>query len=276
MSPPKPIGNIHATPPQRALSTRWIAIALLIANCAACERAETKSAPVTTSSPAGTSTAPSSTSAASRDEALVRVVHAIPNASAMDVLAGDLVAFDAVNFKSVTSYRALDGKRYVFAIRPAGMTNAKPLASNTEGLEDGKYYTVFALPGEGRSAHLRIVGDKLDQPAEGKARLRIVHAGNGIGSVDVYTAGTTGLFENVAFQSVSNYQDVTPVNGKIEVRPSGNANPVVMLPNAHLEAGRFYTMVVVGSARSADAAKVGTPLEAFIIEDMLSPPTTAR
>jgi hypothetical protein len=262
MSPPKPISNIHATPPR-------IAIALLLIASAACERAETKSVAVTTSAPAGTSIAPSSASAAGRDEALVRVVHAIPNAAAMDVLAGDLVVFDAVNFKSVTSYRALDGKRYLFALRPAGMTNAKPLSSNTEALEDGKYYSVFALPGEGRSVHLRVVSDKLDQPADGKARLRLVHGGNGVGSIDISTTGST-LFENVAFRSVTDYLDVMPLNGKIEARPAGAANAVVMLPNAHLEAGRFYTMVVVGSINGAP------PLEAFIIEDMLSPPSTSR
>lgn len=189
----------------------------------------------------------------------------------MDVLAGDLVLFDAVNFKSVTAYRALDGKRYRFALRPAGMTNAKPLSSNTEAVEDGNYYTVFALPGEDRSVHLRLVGDKLDRPADGKARLRLVHGGNGLGSVDVHAGGiAAALFENVAFQSVTAYLDVLPVNGKIEVRQAGAANAVVMLPNVHLEAGRFYTMVVVGSTTAVP------PLEAFIVEDMLAAPTTAR
>ena len=267
MSPPKPISNIQAT-------GGAVAIALLLISGAACERAETKSAAVTTSSPAGTSTAPSATAAASRDEALVRVVHAIPNASAMDVFAGDLAVFEAVNFKSVTSYRALDGKRYAFALRPAGMTNAKPLSSNTEGLVDGNYYTVFALPGEGRTAHLRVVSDKLDQPADGRARLRVVHGGNDVGSVNVYASGaTSALVENLAFQSVTDYQDVAPVSGRIEVRPVGGVNAVVILPNAHLEAGRFYTMVIVGNAR---ADRAGPPLEAFIIEDMLAPPATAR
>jgi hypothetical protein len=107
--------------------------------------------------------------------------------------------------------------------------------------------------------------------AEGKARLRIVHGGNGVGSVDVHSSGlTTPLFENVAFQSVSDYHDVTPVNGTLDVRPAGGGNTVVMLPNAHLEAGRFYTMVVVGSINGAP------PLEAFIIEDMLAPASTTR
>ena len=121
MSPANRVSNIHA-----------MAFAALLLSLG-CDRAETRTAPVTTNSPAGSSTAPSSASAASRDEALVRVVQAIPYAPALDVFAGDLVVFDALNFKSVTSYRALDGKRYAFAIRPAGMTNAKPLASQYRG-----------------------------------------------------------------------------------------------------------------------------------------------
>lgn len=258
MSPSNRVSNIHAIG----------LVAVLFA--LGCDRAETRTAVVTTNSPAGSSTAPSSTSAASRDEALVRVVHAIPYAPALDVYAGDLVIFDALNFKSVTSYRALDGKRYSFALRPAGMTNAKPMASNTEGLEDGSYYTVFALPGERRTAHMRIVTDKLDKPADGRLRLRVVHAGDGVGAVDVRATGNDGaLFEAIDFQAVSDYREIGPVNGPIEIRAPGGA-PVITLPNAHLEAGRFYTLVLSGSARTTPA------LEAFIIEDTLAPPRTTR
>ena len=258
MSPVKRLSNIHA-----------IAFAVVLISLG-CDRTETRSAAVTTNSPAGSSTAPSSTSAASRDEALVRVVHASPYPPALDVFAGDLVLFDAVNFKSVSSYRALDGKRYPFALRPAGMTNAKPLASNTEGLQHGSYYTVFALPGENRTVQMRVVTDKLDRPADGKLRLRVVHAGDGVGAVDVRATGTEGtLFEGVAFQTVSDYREIGPVNGPVEIRAPGGA-PVVTLPNAHLEAGRFYTLVLAGSSRATP------PLEAFIIEDTLVPPTTTN
>lgn len=268
MSPVKPISNFHA-----------IAITVLISSVVfalACERAETRTAPVTTSTPAGSSTAPSAAAAASRDEALVRVVHAIPFGSAMDVYAGDLLAFDAVGFKSVTSYRALDGKRYVFSLRPAGMTNAKPLATNTEGLEDGRYYSVFALPGEGRSVHLRVVSDRLDQPANGKSHVRIVHGGEGLDTVDILASGTSDpLLQGVKFQAVTDYQDVNPFTGALEVHSGGKS--VLMLPNAHLEANRFYTMVIVGRSRAGALAKAdGGGLEAFIVEDQLAPPTTAR
>jgi hypothetical protein len=254
MSPAKPISNIQA-----------ITAAVLICSLAAiaCDRAETRTAPVTTSTPAGSSTAPSAAAASSRKEALVRVVHAIPFGSAMDVYAGDLLAFDAVGFKSVTTYRALDGKRYAFSLRPAGMTNAKPLATNTEGLENGRYYSVFALPGDGRSAQLRVVGDDLDRPANGKSRLRVVHGGDGLDSVDIRTSGAnTELLTGVKLRDVTGYQDVDAFNGTIEVRTGDTA--VLLLPTAHLEAGRFYTMVIVGNARGSP------PLEAFIIEDHVS------
>ena len=259
MSPAKPISNIHAMTIQYTVASLLICSALTIA----CERAETRTAPVTTSTPTGSSTAPSAAAASSRDEALVRVVHAVPFASAMDIYAGDLVAFDAVGFKSVTSYRALDGKRYAFSLRPAGMTNAKPLATNTEGLEDGHYYSVFALPGEGRSVQLRVVSDRLDRPANGKTRLRIVHAGDGLETVEIRKSGAAdALLAGVKFRDVTDYQDVDAFNGAIEVRSGGKT--MLMLPNAHLESGRFYTMVVVGSVQGTP------PLEAFIIEDQLS------
>jgi hypothetical protein len=183
------------------------------------------------------------------------------------VYAGDLLAFDGVGFKTVTGYRALDGKRYVFSLRPAGMTNAKPLASNTEGLEDGRCYSVFALPGDGRGVRLRVVNDQLDRPPNGQARLRIVHGGEGLDTADIRVAGAANpLIAGVKFLAVTDYQDVSPFNGALEVQSGGNT--VLVLPNAHLEANRFYTMVIVG--------RTGSGREAFIIEDRLAPPATAR
>ena len=236
---------------------------------ASCDRAETNStSPVTTTSPAGTSTAPSAAVAERRDEALVRVVHAIPAGAPVDIYAGDLTVFDNLSYKSVTAYRALDGKRYMFAVRPAGMANAKPLSSNTEGLHDGDYYTVFALPGDGHTAHLRVVQDVMTAPAAGKARLRVIHGGADAGEVDIYAAGTpAALFDGVDFQAVTQYEDVDPIKGEIEVRAGGQTAPLVKVPIAHIEANKFYTLVIVGRVRS-------TPkIEAFLIEDALKPET---
>src|SRR6188474_2387523 len=199
--------------------------AVLIAS--ACDQTETSSAKITSSSPAGTSTVPSSDAAKQRDNALVRVVHAVPSGTTFDLFAGDLLLFDGLGFKTVTPYRAVDGKRYAFALRPAGMTQAKPLSSNTEDLKDGDFYTAFAMPGDGHGPLLRVVNDHLDSPASGKARLRVVHAGIDAGLIDVRSAGSSNvLFDDVEYQTVSEYKDVAPMNGQIEVVGAGPSAPI--------------------------------------------------
>jgi len=246
------------------MTARLIAIATLaavVAIAAACDRTDTNTAPVTSSTPAGTSTAPSSASAKHRDEALMRIVDAAPSGTNLDVFAGDLLFFEGLAFKAVTPYRAIDGQRYAFALRPAGMPRAKPLSSNTEDLKDGDYYTAFAMPGDGPGPHLRIVNDHLDQPSTDTARLRVVHAGVDAGRIHLRPAGGAGdIFGGVDYQAVTDYREVAPVNGAIQV-VGEDAAAVLATANLHLEAGRFYTLVIVGHARSTPS------LEAFLIED---------
>lgn len=246
--------------------TLLIAITTALAvSTAACDRTESSNAPITTTSPAGTSTAPSPESARHRDEALVRIVNASFGGN-VDLFAGDLLLFDGLAFKTVTPYRALDGQRYAFALRPAGMPQAKPLDSNTEGLVDGGFYTAVVLPDEGRAPRLRIVSDTLAKPASGKARLRVIHGGADAGRIVVRAAGAgDALVDGVEYQSVTDYQDVTPVSGVVEIVADAASAPVLASFSTHMEAGRFYTIVIAGRTRSAPT------LEAFLIEDALSP-----
>lgn len=250
---------------KRIMNARFPFIATMAAIlmiAAACDRTDTSTAPVTTSSPAGTSTAPSSESAKHRDEALMRVVYAAPSDVNVDLFAGDLLFFDGLAFKGVTPYRAIDGKRYAFALRPAGMPQAKPFSSNTEDLKDGDFYTAFAMPSDGHGPDLRIVGDHLDQPAAGKARVRVVHAGVDAGTIHIRPEGATDdLFGAVDYRAVTGYRDIAPINGAIQVLGDDASKPVLATVNLHLEAGRFYTIVIVGNARSTPS------LEAFFIED---------
>lgn len=54
----------------------------------------------------------------------------------------------------------------------------------------------------------------------------------------------------------------------LDVRPAGKNNSVITVPNLKVEAGKIYTILIMGQAQ-------GTPaLEAFIIEDLLGPPIT--
>jgi hypothetical protein len=92
-----------------------------------------------------------------------------------------------------------------------------------------------------------------------------VHGGSDAGELDIRASGAgASLFEGVDFQAVTAYADIAPVNGAIDIHGEGRATPIASVP-AQIEAGRFYTLVIVGSARSAPR------LEAFLIEDAPSP-----
>lgn len=236
-----------------------LAIPLMLAGC---QRDNTEEAPVTTKSPAGTSTAPSSEVAEDRDTALLRVVHAIPGGGNVDVFADDTRAFDGLAFKAVTPYRELDGQRYTFRLRAAGQAQGDPLASNTEGLDDGDYYTAFAVPGDDDRAMLRVVQDDHSRPGEGKARVRVVHASRDVGEVDLYAVGRDdALFDGIDFQSVTDYDEVDAFTGSLQLKHEDDANVVLDVPNVRLDAGKSYTIVVVGRVKTAPR------LEAFVIED---------
>lgn len=259
------------SPSAMALARVVMTAMLVAAGAVACARGESSVAEVTTTSPAGQSTAPSSASLDGRDEAMVRVVHAVPAGAPLDLYAGDLAVFEGLAYKAVMPYRVVEGKRYVFAARPAGMPNAKPLSSNTEGLDDGEYYTVFALPGANNGVHLRVVDDLLTAPAEGRAKVRVVHGSADAGEVDLRVSGSdTALFDGVDFQSVTGYEEIEPVSGPLEIRREGETAPLTTIANTGFEAGRFYTIVIVGNVRS-------TPkLEAFVIEDAPTAPARSR
>jgi hypothetical protein len=281
-------------------AARAICLALPIVFVAACSQDSERNAPVTTTTPAGQSSAPPAAVAEKRDTALVRVVHAIPAGASVDVYADDNRVFDKVSFKDVTPYKELDGQRYSFNVYRAGAavmadartdtrpeatrgtadrtpargtsgSNDQALASNSEGLDDGDYYTIFALPGEdGNPAMLRVVEDRHERPNADRARVRVVNAAADTSEIDIFAQGQTDqLLGGIDFQSVSDYDEVNPFTGALEVRAHNDTTPVTTLPDIRLEAGKSYTIVVVGSRRRAPK------LEAFVIEDVVGAPTTA-
>jgi hypothetical protein len=235
-----------------------------------CEQRSTENEPITTTSPAGESTAPSSAAAERRDDALVRFVNAMPSKSVVDLYADDSRTFDSVGFRAVTPYREVDGQRYTFKLREGGTTQTTPLASNSEGLDDGDYYTVFAVPSDRGAAMLRIVEDDFSAPAEGKARVRVVHASGDVGELAVYERGRdTSLVGGVDFQSVTDYDEVDAWSGPLDIKAEGGESVLTTIPDASFEAGKVYTIVVIGNARTAPK------VEAFVIEDRIGVPAQA-
>jgi Domain of unknown function (DUF4397) len=251
---------------------RGLAAALLLVTAAGCARlGSEQTGPVTTTTEAGSTTAPAASEVAARKNALVRFVHAVPGLAPVDVYAGDSKAFDAVIYKYVTAYRELPGASAPFRLRLAGQETAEPLAQETKSLGTGRHHTVVALHvggsgllSKGTGIELRFLTDELEPPSAGKARVRVVNASPDLGEVDLYATGRAEpVLKGANTGAATAYAETEPAGAGLEVRRAGENITTLAVPGTKLEAGRLYTVFIVGGTKGT------AKLESFVIEDQL-------
>jgi hypothetical protein len=251
--------------------TRLSVLVLTLLFAAACSSESKQTQPVTTKTDSGTSTAPAAKDAQQRDKALVRVINAVPGNNSFDIFADDQKVFESVAFKTVTPYKELSDASRAFRLRRAGENPAsQPLAENSEGLSGGKHYTLMVVPGTNDRTTIELISDNLTTPAANKAQVRVIHASPDAGEVDIVDKqANKKMFSGVNFESETSYMDVDPMKTTLEVRQEGQDKPIVSLPNANFEKGKFYTIVVTGLAK-------GMPkLQTLLVEDQLGSGATA-
>ena len=171
--------------------TRTI-IALLAVAAQACSKSDNTR--VQSQSGGEATVSPSTDSAKANNEALVRVVNAIPGSGAIDVYAGDQ-KFVKVDFKEATPYETLTENTPNFKVVRAGAPDSTPLATENAIARDGHFYTVIALGSIGtrdsadRKVELDVMRDDLVPGDSSKARIRIFNAASGSGDLDVFVEG---------------------------------------------------------------------------------------
>jgi hypothetical protein len=205
----------------------------------------------------------------------VRVVHASPDAPAVDVLVNGAAAFTNAPFKGITDYAGLDAGSYAVAVVPTGATEPQVISA-TLTLDADKDYTVVAV---GKLADIEplVLTDNNAAPAAGKAHVRFVHASPDAPAVDIAVKGGPVIFSNVAFKGVGDYTPVDAGTYDLEVRLAGTDTVALDLPGIALADGAVYTVFAMGlaggepaltavlsedakhSAASAAAAPAGLP-----------------
>jgi hypothetical protein len=209
--------------------------------------------------------ATASISFAAEDPAKVRVVHASPDAPAVDVLVNDGRAFSNAPFKGITSYADLAPGTYNVKVVPAGATS--PVVINADlGLNAGMSYTVVAA---GMLANIEpiVLMDDSPVPAAGKAHVRFVHLSPDAPAVDIAVTGGPVVFANVPFKGVGAYTPVDAGTYDLEARVAGTGTVALSVPGVALVAGKAYTIYAVGLVGDQPA------LSAIASEDSIRIPT---
>jgi LPXTG-motif cell wall-anchored protein len=179
--------------------------------------------------------------------ARVRVVHASPDAPAVDVWVNGAVAFSNAPFQGITDYAELAPDSYQVQVSPTGAT--EPIVIDaTLDLAGGTDYTVVAV---GQLAEIEplVLVDNNSAPATGKAHVRFVHASPDAPAVDIAVAnGGPVLFSNVPFKGVGDYLPVDAGTYDLEARLAGTDTVALSVPGVSLADGAVYTIFAMGLA----------------------------
>jgi hypothetical protein len=174
----------------------------------------------------------------------VRVIHASPDAPAVDVKVEGEVAFANAPFTGVTDYAQLTRGRYDVEVVPAGADEPVVIDANLR-LKDRLDYTVIAL-GELANIEPLVLVDRNTVFSSRIAKVRFVHAGADAPAVDIAVKDGRVLARNLEFGEASRYLRVPAGEYDLEVRVAGTKTVALALDDIDLDGRTAYTAVVTG------------------------------
>ena len=197
-------------------------------------------------------------------EAEVRVVHASPDAPAVDVWVNGQPAITDLAFGEVSPYASLRAGQYDVQVVPTGATTPVVIDVQDLSLFFNTDYTVLAVNTLDKIEPLLLKDD--NRPAAVPfARVRFVHASPDAPAVDIAVEDGPVLFGNVSFKGVGDYVDVPAGVYNLEVRLAGTDTVALSLPAVALDGGTTYTAIAVGLAGGSPS------LRAVLAKDSESP-----
>lgn len=208
--------------------------------------------------------------------ACVNVIHASPDAPAVDLYVDGALALSNLQFGQATGYLGLPAGEHQVQVVPGGGTVDQAVIDETLTLEAGMAYEVAAM-GTVDSIMAAVNPVNLDPLTGDMARVRVIQAIPEAPAADVALVGGEVLIPNVSYGGTPTYAEVpagaTPVD--LEIRPAGQDTALLNIPGASLEAGVVYSFYAIGSiadpsslqvlpivAPAAESALAGTPVAA--------------
>lgn len=181
----------------------------------------------------------------SETDACVNVIHASPDAPAVDVWVNGAPALQNVSFGDFSGWLALPAGDYQVQVTPTGLGVESAVIDATVTLEAGMGYHIAAMGPVAQIAPHIFPAD-LSMTQEGTARVRVIHASPDAPAVDIALAGGDVLISNLAYLNASDFLQVPAGTYDLEVRPAGTTDVALALPGVTLEANMSYDVFAIG------------------------------
>ncbi|MBE4907326.1 DUF4397 domain-containing protein [Bacillus luteolus] len=189
------------------------------------------------------------------EQAKVRIIHASPDAPAVDITVNGDTVVENAGFKAVTDYLMVPAGDHEVSIFAAGtVADGNPVLTATLTVEAGKAYTALAV-NKLESLEVAVLNDDMTTTTD-KTKVRVGHFSPDAPNVDVAVTGGDVLFSDAPFKAVTEYAEIDPATLDLEVRVAGTEDVVLSLPGTELKANTIYTVLAVGLAAGEPALDV--------------------
>jgi hypothetical protein len=205
--------------------------------------------------------------ASASDHATVRVLHASPDAPAVDVYVDDapVSALTNVPFGTISDYLDVPSGDHNVKVYATG-TTSDPVIDADVTLAVGTAYTIAATDTVASITPQVLVDDP--SPDCDSAQVRVVHFSSDAPAVDIAPAGAAAadaVIKDLAYPDTSDYVTLPGGTYDLEVRPAGDTAVALDLPDVMVEDCMSYSVFAIGSA--ADPAVGGNALQAVVAVD---------
>ena len=190
--------------------------------------------------------------ASAADHAMVRVLHASPDAPAVDVYLDDTAveALTNVPFGTISDYLSVPAGDHNVKVYATGSTT-DPVIDADVTLAVGSATTIAATDAVASITPQVLADDP--SPSCSTAQVRVVHFSGDAPAVDVATAGASAdeaVVQDLAYPDATDYLDLPGGTYDLEVRIAGETTVALPLPDVTIEDCTSYSVFAIGSAAS--------------------------
>ena len=177
-------------------------------------------------------------------DACVRIVHASPDAPAVDIYVNDSIIVEGLAFGSTTDFVALPaGDDREVKIVPAGSTVDDAVNTTGLDLDEGHAYEVLALDMVD-DLDVKVEDVDLSAVPAGQSRVRVIHAAPDVDDVTVTVTDGPELFSGVSFKDVTDYEVLDAGTYDIQVKQGDDV--LIRVTDFTVEAGMAYDVIAIG------------------------------
>ncbi|KEI13825.1 hypothetical protein Z959_04945 [Clostridium novyi B str. ATCC 27606] len=192
-------------------------------------------------------------------KSFIRLLHASPNAPAVDVYFNNQIITPNLKYKDFTQYMSILPGIYNIKVFPAGKLSS-PIIDTRIKIPSNKILTLVIGNTLNNILVLPYEEAKLPIPPN-NAYVKFVHLSPDTPNLDITLTNDTILFKNVGFEKATKYIPLKTGDYTIHAKPTGTNKVILTVPNIILKPNRFYTLYIIGNLNGNPPLQMLIPLD---------------